>query len=80
MFFADPDSPWQRPTNEDTNGALRQCFPKATDLSRWSAGDLEAVAHALNNRPRKSLGWTTPTEVFDEQLRSIPRPGVASTS
>ena len=48
-------------------------------LSRWSAEDLEAVAHALNNRPRKVLGWKTPAEVFAEQLRSLRQPGVAST-
>lgn len=79
VFFADPHSPWQRPTNENTNGLLRQYFPKGTDLSRWSAEDLEAVALALNNRPRKILDWKTPAEVFEEQLGSLAQPGVAST-
>jgi hypothetical protein len=60
-------------------GLLRQYFPKGTDLSRWSAQDLEAVAHTLNNRPRKSLNWRTPAEVFEEQLGSLQQPGVATT-
>jgi IS30 family transposase len=79
VFFADPHSPWQRPTNENTNGLLRQYFPKDSDLSRWSFEDLEAVALAVNNRHRKVLGWRTPAEVFAEQLRSPQQPDVATT-
>ena len=79
VFFADPHSPWQRAANENGNGLLRQYFPKGTDLSRWSVEDIEAVAHALNTRPRKVLGWKTPAEALDEHLRSAQQTGVAST-
>ena len=79
VFFADPHSPWQRGTNENTNGLLRQYFPKGTDLSRWSAREIQAVANALNSRPRKTLGWKTPAETLDEYLRNDQQSSVATT-
>ena len=79
VFFADPHSPWQRGTNENTNGVLRQYFPKGTDLSRWDRDELEAVAAAINSRPRKILRWMTPAEALDDHLRCLQQAGVAST-
>jgi transposase InsO family protein len=69
VYFCDPQSPWQRGTNENTNGVLRQYFPKGTDLSAHSARELAAVTATLNARPRKTLGWKTPAEALDQCLR-----------
>jgi transposase, IS30 family len=77
VYFCDPQSPWQRATNENTNGLLRQYFPRGTDLSVHSADEIAAVAIALNTRPCKTLEWRTPAETLDELLRSTNKLPVA---
>jgi IS30 family transposase len=71
VYFCDPQSPWQRGSNENTNGLLRQYFPKGADLSAYSQADLDAVALKLNTRPRKTLGFMTPAAKFADSVAHI---------
>jgi transposase, IS30 family len=80
IYFCDPAKPWQRGSNENTNGLLRQYFPKSTDLSFWGPGYLELVSAEINNRPRQTLGWDTPAEALDKLLSTASSAATVATA
>jgi IS30 family transposase len=80
VYFCDPHSPWQRGTNENTNGCCASISSKGTDLAVHNAEEIAAVAATLNTRPRKTLAWKTPAEALDRLLRSANKPRVATTT
>lgn len=77
MFFCDAYSPWQRGSNENHNGLLRDYFPKGTDLSLTSPAELDQVADEINHRPRKTLSWVRPTDLLSRHLSGYPLDGSA---
>jgi len=72
IYFCHPPSPWERPTNENTNGLIRQYLPKGTDLSGFTQKQLNKIAQSLNDRPRQALGFLTPNEVYSQQIANLP--------